>query len=62
MVQTVISPEFPISTLSLRENHMPAVLSRQAQTDTAPAASHRGSFGSFADLFILFLASYLPDP
>ncbi len=52
--------EFPISTLSLRENHTPAALSCQVQIDIAARGSHRGSFGSFADLFSLFLASNLP--
>ncbi len=50
-------PEFPISTLPLRENHTPAALSRQVQIDIAALGSHGGSFGSFADLFRLFLAS-----
>src|SRR2546426_9511673 len=55
-----VKPEFPISTLSLRENHTPAALSCQFQIDIAALGSHRGSFGSFADLFCLFLASNLP--
>jgi hypothetical protein len=53
-------PEFPISTLSLRENPTSAALVRQVQIDIATLGSHRGSFGSFADLFGLFLASNLP--
>ena len=35
-------------------------LARQVQIDIAALGSHRGSFGSFADLFGLFLASNLP--
>ncbi len=46
----------PISTLSLRKNHTPAALARQVQIDIATLGSHRGSFGSFADLSGLFLA------
>ena len=53
-------PEFPISTLSLRENHMSAALACQVQIDMAAHGLHRGSFGSFSDLFGLFLASNLP--
>jgi hypothetical protein len=53
-------PEFPISTLSLCENHMLAALSCQVQINIAALGSHRGSFSSFADLFGLFLASNLP--
>ena len=56
-----VEPEFPISTLSLRENHTPATLSCQIPMDMAALGSYRGSFGSFADLFGLFLASSLPD-
>jgi hypothetical protein len=38
----------------------PTALARQVQIDKAALGSHRGSFGSFADLFGLFLASNLP--
>jgi hypothetical protein len=40
-------PEFPISTLSLRENHMSATLACQVQIDMAAHALHRGSFSPF---------------
>jgi hypothetical protein len=44
------------------QNHTPAALSCQVhQIDIAALGSHGGSFGSFADLFGLFLASNLPD-
>jgi hypothetical protein len=55
-----LNPEFPISTLSLRENHTSAVLARQVQIDIAALGPHRGSFGSFADFCGLLLASNLP--
>jgi hypothetical protein len=43
------------------QNHMPAALSCQVhQIDMGALGSHRGSFGSFADLVGLFLASNLP--
>jgi len=58
--QTLLKPEFPISTLSLCGNHTPAALARQVQIDIAAPESYRGSFGSFADLVGLFLASNLP--
>jgi hypothetical protein len=40
-------PEFPISTLSLRENPAPAALTSQVQIDIAALGLHRGSFWSF---------------
>ena len=43
------------------QNHTPAALARQVQIDIAALGSHRGSLGSFADLFGLFPASNLPD-
>ncbi len=39
---------------------MSAALACQVQTDLAALRSHRGSLGSFADLFGLYLASYVP--
>lgn len=36
-----INPEFPISTLSLRDNHTPAALAHQVQIDIAALGSHR---------------------
>ncbi len=49
--------EFPISTLSLRKNLTAAALSCQSQITMAVVEWHRGSLGSFADLFGPFLAS-----
>jgi hypothetical protein len=55
-----LNVEFPISKSSFRENHTYAPLVCQVQIDMIALGSHRGSFGSFADLFGLFLASNLP--
>jgi hypothetical protein len=52
-------PGFPISTSSRRANHTPAALAFQVQIDIATLGWCRGSLGSFADLFGLFLASNL---
>jgi hypothetical protein len=52
-------PGFPISTSSRRANHTPAALAFQVQIDIATLGWYRGSLGSFADLFGLFLASNL---
>ena len=40
---------------------MPAALSCQVQIDIGALGSHRGSLGSSADLFGLFLPSNLPS-
>ncbi len=44
-------PEFPISTLSLCENHTPAALSCQVQVDIAALGSYRGPFGLHKQVF-----------
>lgn len=52
--------EFPDFNSTSAQNHTPAALVRQVQIDMATLGSHRGSFGSFAELFGPFPSSRLP--
>jgi hypothetical protein len=55
---TKVTDLSPISA----QNRTPAAVSSEVhQIDIAALKSHRGSFGSFADLLGLFLAFNLPD-